>query len=102
MQAATPARPLKAYVLGPRNLACRVLSMLVGTMSAAAQSTPQSSPRVDKPSVLVIGAGLIGSSVAMQIAKNECSVTFLEASAGPAAGDQAGCMLHNLSAKYKA
>ncbi|KAL0021768.1 hypothetical protein WJX79_006996 [Trebouxia sp. C0005] len=55
-------------------------------MSAATQTASQSVPRVDKPSVLVVGAGLIGSSIAMQLAKKGCLVTIVEASAQPAAG----------------
>lgn len=59
--------------------------MLAGTMSAAAQA-PQQLARTEKPSVLVVGAGLIGSSVAMHLAKKGCPVTVLESSAQPAAG----------------
>ncbi|KAA6422017.1 MAG: hypothetical protein FRX49_08035 [Trebouxia sp. A1-2] len=54
-------------------------------MSAATQTASQGVPRVDKPSVLVVGAGLIGSSIAMQLAKKGCLVTIVEASAQPAA-----------------
>jgi len=64
-------------------------------MGAATQSASQTIPRVDKPSVLVIGAGLIGSSVAMQLAKKGCPVTVLEASAQPAAGAQTSFDLHS-------
>jgi len=58
-----------------------------------------SSPRVDQPSVLVIGAGLIDSS-AKQLVKKGCVVPLLEASARPEAVDQAGCVMHSVSAKY--
>jgi len=71
--------------------------MLGGTMGAATQTASQTIPRVDKPSVLVIGAGLIGSSVAMQLAKKGCPVTVLEASAQPAAGAQTSFDLHSES-----
>lgn len=66
-------------------------------MGAATQTASQTIPRVDKPSVLVIGAGLIGSSVAMQLAKKGCPVTVLEASAQPAAGAQTSFDLHSES-----
>ena len=46
-----------------------------------------SSPRVDQPSVLVKGAGLIDSS-AKQLVKKGCAVPLLEESARPAAVDQ--------------
>ena len=71
--------------------------MLGGTMSAATQMNPHKIASQDQPSVLVVGAGLIGSSVAMQLAKKGCPVTVLEASAQPAAGAQKGCMLHSRS-----
>lgn len=58
--------------------------MLGGTLGAATQSPLQSMSQ-DKPRVLVVGAGLIGSSVAMHLAKKGCPVQILEA-AKPASG----------------
>ena len=52
--------------------------MLGGTLGAATQALPQNMQK-DKPSVLVVGAGLVGSSVAMHLAKKGCYVQVLEA-----------------------
>ena len=60
--------------------------MLSGTLTAGAQAAHQ--PKVTSkqlPNVLVVGAGLIGSSVAMHLAKSGCKVTVVEASQ-PASG----------------
>lgn len=58
--------------------------MLGGTLGAATQASPQNMQN-DKPSVLVVGAGLIGASVAMHLAKKGCHVQVLEANK-PASG----------------
>lgn len=58
--------------------------MLGGTLGAATQASPQNMQK-DKPSVLVVGAGLIGSSVAMHLAKKGCVVRVVEATS-PASG----------------
>ena len=58
--------------------------MLGGTLGAVTQASPQNIQQ-DKPSVIVVGAGLIGSSVAMHLAKKGCHVQVLEASK-PASG----------------
>lgn len=52
--------------------------MLGGTLGGVTQASPQNMQQ-DKPSVLVVGAGLIGSSVAMHLAKKGCHVQVLEA-----------------------
>lgn len=61
--------------------------MLGGTLTAGAQAAHQTNAKsgTHKPSVVVVGAGLIGSSVAMHLAKHGCKVTVVEASQ-PASG----------------
>lgn len=58
--------------------------MLGGTLGAATQASTQNMQQ-DKLSVVVVGAGLIGSSVAVHLAKKGCRVQVLEASK-PASG----------------
>lgn len=61
--------------------------MLGGTLTAGAQSAHQAIPSAGthKPNVLVVGAGLIGSSIAMHLARQGCKVTVVEA-AQPGSG----------------
>ena len=65
--------------------------MLSGTMTAATQNGVHAAPRSGKPSVLVVGAGLIGSSVALHLSQKGCPVAVLEAAGQPAAGQHAIC-----------
>ena len=62
--------------------------MLGGTLTAGTQTTHQSNINGDKskPNCLVVGAGLIGSSIAMHLARQGYKVTVVEASQ-PASGE---------------
>lgn len=62
--------------------------MLGGTLTAGTQTAHHTNLTggKSKPSVLVVGAGLIGSSVAMHLARQGCKVTVVEASQ-PASGE---------------
>ena len=61
--------------------------MLGGTLSGVAHAAqrPLQSSDARNPSVIVVGAGLVGSSIAIHMARKSCTVTVLEA-AHPASG----------------